>query len=114
LIHTGFKLLHTHSIALHTKFSPDFARPYYKHFYTSFIKKRKVTMQLQTLRDVLQHEVEDLYSAETQILEALPQMAKQAHSKKLRLGFEKHLKETREHVVRLEEVAEILGITLPG
>ncbi len=71
-------------------------------------------MTIQNLSDVFQHEIRDLYSAENQILEALPKMAKKAHSSKLKDSFEMHLEQTKEHVKRLEKVAETLDIPLNG
>lgn len=71
-------------------------------------------MKMLTLEDVLNHEIEDLHSAETQILEALPLMAKHATSSKLRQGFEKHLKQTQQQLKRLEDVAQVLEIKVPG
>jgi len=56
----------------------------------------------------------DLYSAETQLVKALPKMAKAANDPALRAGFEKHLEETTIHVDRLEEAAEILGVSPKG
>jgi ferritin-like metal-binding protein YciE len=71
-------------------------------------------MNLLTLHHVLLHEIEDLHSAETQIVKALPKMAEKALSKKLRKAFEDHLEESYEHVSRLEEAAEELNVELPG
>jgi ferritin-like metal-binding protein YciE len=65
-------------------------------------------MQLQTLNDLFAHEVADLYSAEQQLVSALPKMAQAATNQELREAFEHHLEETRDQVRRLEEVrAEI-------
>ncbi len=71
-------------------------------------------MKLTTLEDLLHHELKDLFSAETQLVKALPEMAAAASNAELRRGFEQHLKETRRHVVRLEEVAASLGVSLGG
>ncbi|HWE81510.1 MAG TPA: ferritin-like domain-containing protein [Gaiellaceae bacterium] len=60
-------------------------------------------MQLNTLQDVLVDQVADLYSAETQLVSALPKMASAAHTPELREAFEEHLEETRGHVTRLDE-----------
>ena len=59
-------------------------------------------------------ELKDLYSAENQLLKALPKMAKAATSKALKAGFEKHLKQTEGHVARLEQVCESLGVSPKG
>jgi ferritin-like metal-binding protein YciE len=68
-------------------------------------------MQLQTLQDLFEHEISDLYSAETQLLEALPKMAQAATNGELRKAFENHLQETRDHVRRLEEIRGQIGST---
>jgi ferritin-like metal-binding protein YciE len=65
---------------------------------------------LNTLDDVLREQVEDLYSAENQLVHALPKVAQAASSPELRQAFEEHLAETRGHVQRLEEVFGELGM----
>ncbi len=62
-----------------------------------------------TLDELYTTELRDLYSAETQILEALPKMAKAASSPKLKAAFEKHLEETKGQVERLEKIFSDLG-----
>ena len=71
-------------------------------------------MKIDTLDDLLADELKDLYSAENQILKALPKMAKTARSKDLRTAFEEHLKQTENQVKRLEQVAGELGVSLRG
>jgi ferritin-like metal-binding protein YciE len=71
-------------------------------------------MHLSSLEDLFVEELKDLYSAETQLLKALPKMAKAATSKSLRAGFEKHLKQTEGHVERLEKVCEDLDVSPKG
>jgi ferritin-like metal-binding protein YciE len=61
-------------------------------------------MKLESLRDLYIHELKDLYSAENQIIKALPKMAKAATDSKLIAGFRKHLEETKEHASRLEKI----------
>lgn len=61
-------------------------------------------MELQTLKDLYIHELKDLYSAEKQILKALPKMAKAATNEELSAGFKEHLEQTKEHAVRLEQI----------
>ena len=61
-------------------------------------------MKLETLQDLYYHELKDLYSAEKQIIKALPKMAKAASSEKLAEGFKKHLEETKVHAERLEKI----------
>lgn len=61
-------------------------------------------MEMESLKDLMIDELKDLYSAENQILKALPKMIKKATSPDLKQGFEKHLKETQGHVERLEKI----------
>lgn len=65
-------------------------------------------MKLDTLKKLYISELRDLYSAENQLLKALPKMAKAASSEELKDGFEKHLEQTKGHVRRLEQVFEVL------
>jgi ferritin-like metal-binding protein YciE len=60
------------------------------------------------LREALVDEIRDLFSAEKQILKALPKMIKGANSEELRDAFESHLEETHGQVARLERVFELL------
>lgn len=69
--------------------------------------------KLTELKAVLCQEIKDLYSAENQLVKALPKMAEAATDTTLKKGFEKHLQQTKGHVERLEKVAELLGIA-PG
>jgi ferritin-like metal-binding protein YciE len=71
-------------------------------------------MELASLQDLLVDELKDLYSAENQLLKAIPKMAKAATSKDLKAGFEKHLKQTHGHVERLEQVCEELDASPKG
>jgi ferritin-like metal-binding protein YciE len=71
-------------------------------------------MKLETLKELYVEELKDLYSAENQILKALPKMAKAAGSPQLRAGFEEHLNQTREHVSRLEQIFDGLGASPKG
>jgi ferritin-like metal-binding protein YciE len=66
-------------------------------------------MQLETLHDLYLSELMDLYSAEQQILKALPKMIDKTESPQLRAALEDHLEETRGHVTRLEDVFEMHG-----
>lgn len=65
--------------------------------------------KLKNLSDLLINELQDLYSAETQLLKALPKMARAASHEELQTGFREHLEQTKEHVARIERVMEILG-----
>ncbi len=68
-------------------------------------------MKLESLRDLLVEQLQDLYDAEQRITKALPKMAKAATSPALKAAFEKHLRETEGQVKRLEQVFEALGET---
>lgn len=61
-------------------------------------------MKLNTLHDLFIDELKDLYSAETQLVQALPKMARAASSSELQKAFEHHLDQTREHVQRIEKI----------
>src|SRR6202790_5840782 len=62
----------------------------------------------QTVKDLLEDEIKDLYSAEKQLTKAIPKMAKGSNDPELEAAFRSHLKETEGQVTRLEKVAEIL------
>jgi len=62
-----------------------------------------------TLTDLFHDQLQDAYSAETQLTKALPKMAKAAASAELRAGFEQHLTETKNQIARLEKVCEQVG-----
>jgi ferritin-like metal-binding protein YciE len=66
------------------------------------------------LKELYIDELKDLYSAETQLVKALPKMAKSAASDELRQGFEEHLEQTKGHVQRLEQIFEALGESPKG
>lgn len=63
-------------------------------------------MKLDTLEKLLFHELKDLFSAETQLVEALAKMATASHHPELRQAFETHLKETKTHVTRIKSIFE--------
>ena len=71
-------------------------------------------MKLNTIEDLFHHELKDLYSAENQLVKALPKMAKAATNEELKAGFEEHLEQTKGHVERLDRIAEQLGVKLTG
>ncbi|HEX3928442.1 MAG TPA: ferritin-like domain-containing protein [Gemmatimonadales bacterium] len=62
------------------------------------------------MKDLLIDELSDLYSAEKQLVKALPKVAKAAASAKLQKAITAHLEETRGHVERLEQAFETLGV----
>jgi ferritin-like metal-binding protein YciE len=71
--------------------------------------KGKVT----TLHELFLEQLKDLYSAETQLIEALPKMAAAAHTPALKKGFEDHLKQTEEHARRIVEIFQGLDAGEP-
>lgn len=66
-------------------------------------------MEIDSLRKLYVEELKDLYSAEKQLLQALPRMAKKAENEQLRRAFEEHTQVTQEQVSRLEKIFEALG-----
>jgi ferritin-like metal-binding protein YciE len=71
-------------------------------------------MPNENLKKLYVDELKDLFSAENQLLKALPKLAKAASSEELRTGFEKHLEQTRDHVQRLEEIFQSLDESPKG
>ena len=71
-------------------------------------------MPEQGLKELYIDELKDLYSAENQLVKALPKMAKAASSDELRQGFEQHLEQTKGHVQRLEKIFQALGESPKG
>ena len=71
-------------------------------------------MHITTLAELLEHELADIHSAETQLVEALPKMAEGAQSDDLRRAIEKHLEQTRVHLQRIEEICSDLKVSLRG
>lgn len=73
-----------------------------------------MSTKLKNLEDLFQEQIKDLYSAEKQIIAALPKMAKAATNTKLKKAFEDHLEETKEQKIRLEKIGEILKFKIDG
>jgi ferritin-like metal-binding protein YciE len=71
-------------------------------------------MKLKSLRELFIEELRDLYSAENQILKALPKMAKAASSPELKAAFNEHLEQTRGQVERLETIFKALDESPKG
>src|SRR5918999_6183001 len=67
-----------------------------------------------TLRDLYIEELQDLYDAEQQILQALPKMAQAASHTELRTAFEQHHRQTEGQVRRLEQIFQKLGESPTG
>jgi ferritin-like metal-binding protein YciE len=68
----------------------------------------------EVLKDLLEDEIKDLYSAEKQLTKAIPKMAKGSNDPALQDAFKGHLEETEAQVQRLERIAEILDIKPSG
>lgn len=71
-------------------------------------------MPIQSLKDLYLDNLRDLYSAERQIIDALPRMIERTSHDKLREAFSDHLAQSREHMRRLEVIAADLGVQLSG
>jgi ferritin-like metal-binding protein YciE len=74
------------------------------------IQQTKNMEPLVNLHDLLQHEIDDLYSAEEQIIEALPKMAEKATNSELKKALNEHLRVTREQKKRLDKIKSLLKI----
>lgn len=70
--------------------------------------------QINSLQDLFVDQLRDLYSAEDQILQALPKMAQAANASELKKAFQTHLEQSRTHKQRLERIFTDLGITSGG
>lgn len=71
-------------------------------------------MKMNTLKDLYLDELKDIYDAESQIVKALPKMAKEATNEELRAAIELHLDQTQTQIERLEQVFEELGEKAKG
>jgi ferritin-like metal-binding protein YciE len=71
-------------------------------------------MKIPTIDKLLEDQLKDLYSAENQLVKALPKMAKKASSTMLKDAITSHLQETKNQVERLNEIGQALGIKLTG
>jgi len=72
------------------------------------------TKDIKTMDDLFVHQLRDIYYAEKQITKALPEMIKNASDQQLKQGFQAHLRETENHVKRLDQVFELLGKKASG
>ena len=70
--------------------------------------------KLNSLDDLLVHELQDIYNAEGQIVAALPKMIKAATHPQLQSAFEHHLEQTENQIQRLEQVFKLLGVPAKG
>jgi len=71
-------------------------------------------MALENLQELYVEQLRDLYSAEKQILDALPKMADRATHAELKQGFQMHERQTQEQVRRLERIADDMGVKITG
>ena len=72
------------------------------------------TKDIKTMDDLFVHTLRDIYYAENQILKALPEMIEKATDPQLKQGFQLHLRETENHVKRLEQVFRLHGVEPKG
>ena len=66
-------------------------------------------MAMQTIEELFEHELQDIYSAEQSLLEALEQMAQESSDREIKRGFTQHRKETQAQIKRLEKIYRSLG-----
>lgn len=78
--------------------------------FTFTIEQFKITHTMKTLKDLFVHQLKDIYSAEDQLVKALPEMAEKATDPELKKAFEEHLEETREHRNRIIDICEQLDV----
>lgn len=76
--------------------------------------KKGTTADRQTVKDLLEDEIKDLYSSEKQLTKAIPKMVKGSYDPALATALAKHLRETKEQVTRLEEVGRLLEMKPTG
>ncbi len=71
-------------------------------------------MELDTLQDLYVEGLKDLYSAERQLVKALPKLVKSAKHSQLKKAFQTHLRQTEQHAKRLERICKELGVSPRG
>jgi ferritin-like metal-binding protein YciE len=72
------------------------------------------TKDIKTMDDLFVHTLRDIYYAENQIVKALPDMIEKATDSGLKLAFQAHLGETKNHVARVEQVFKMHGVEVKG
>ena len=72
------------------------------------------TRDIKTMNDLFVHTLRDIYYAEKQLVKALPEMVEKASDAQLKQAFQSHLGETRNHVIRLEQVFKMHGVEAKG
>jgi ferritin-like metal-binding protein YciE len=84
------------------------------------IKNREVTAMglfskdIKNMDDLFVHTLRDIYYAEKQIVKSLPEMIEKANNPQLKQGFQTHLRESENHVKRLDQVFNLLGKKAQG
>ncbi|MCA1841426.1 MAG: DUF892 family protein, partial [Actinobacteria bacterium] len=63
---------------------------------------------METIKDLFEHELRDIYDAEQKLVAALKTMASKSSDDRAARGFEEHRKQTEQHVARLEQVFEMI------
>ena len=66
-------------------------------------------MAMETIEELFEHELQDIYSAEQSLVDALEQMANESSDREIRKGFTQHRKETQGQIKRLEKIYKTLG-----
>src|SRR4029453_11279737 len=66
-------------------------------------------MAMQTIEELFEHELKDMYGAETSLLDALEQMANESPDREIKRGFTQHRRETQGQIKRLEKIFRSLG-----
>jgi ferritin-like metal-binding protein YciE len=69
---------------------------------------------IKNMDDLFLHTLRDIYYAEKQIVKSLPEMIEKASNQQLKQGFQTHLRETENHVKRLDQVFELIGKKAQG
>jgi ferritin-like metal-binding protein YciE len=72
------------------------------------------TKDIKNMEDLFVHTLRDIYYAEKQITKALPDMVEKATDPQLKQGFQTHLRETKSHVKRLEQIFQLIGKKAQG
>jgi ferritin-like metal-binding protein YciE len=79
-----------------------------------YLKTYQGAFCMNTLSELFEEQLKDLYNAEKQLTKALPAMARKAYTPSLKEAFTGHLEETTNQVQRLEEIGQALGFSLKG
>ena len=66
-------------------------------------------MAMQTIEELFEHELKDMYGAETSLLDALEQMANESSDREIKKGFTQHRRETQGQIKRLDKIFRSLG-----